>query len=358
MSANKVSYIFPATMGTQAGKDFYTATIPFSHLVQLFRFDEETVPAELRAQRALNETRARAISDYILTNPDSYVLPAITASCDTSMTFKPLDAEYGVGLLKIVLGSCLLINDGQHRRKGIELALQENPALADHCVSVTLFYDQGLHASQQMFSDINSNANKPSGSLNALYDLRNPFSRWIISILDQRPAIKNRIDMESAAPAKSSSKLWSLVAFHQFVNHLTGVNAKNIKSLSSLDGKTEEVVFFLDALEAIPMWSAMIKGNISAPETREQYIISHAVFLHALGTMGSYVKDLNQLKGLADIDPAKSSPLWDNRAIVHGKLRKTPIGVKSTAAVLLKKCGIELPADLAEIDALCDGGAA
>ena len=350
-----VTFTFPATKGIQAERPFYTATVPFKFLVRLFRFDEECVPAELRAQRALNETRAKAIADYILSNPDSYVLPAITASCDSSMFFESLSDQHNVGLLQIPLDATLLINDGQHRRKGIALALQENPELADHSISVTLFFDAGLHASQQMFADINANACKPSGSINALYDLRNPFSRWVMEILDRRPAIKSRIDMEAASPSKKSSKLWSLVAFHMFVNLLTGATAKNIKSLRDPDALADQVVAFIDKLSVIPMWDAMLKGNISAEDTREQYVISHAVFLHALGLLGSYACDLSVLDGLASVDPSKSSPLWNNRCVVQGKMRKTTDGVKSTTAQLLRLCGIQLPEDLAKLDLLCGG---
>ena len=350
-----VNYTFPATKGVQAGKDFFTATVPYKFLVRLFRFDDESVPAELRAQRSLNESRAKSISDYILSNPNTYVLPAITASCDSSMTFDPSDPQYPVGLLQIPLDACLLINDGQHRRRGIELALQENPGLADHCISVSLFYDQGLHASQQMFSDINSHATKPSGSLNALYDLRNPYSRWVMEILDKMPAIKSRVDMENAAPGKLSSKLWSLVAFHMFVNLLTGLNSRNIRSLPDPAKKAAQVVEFIENLNAIPMWQAMIKGNISAVEVREQYILSHAVFLHALGVMGSHMKDVSQMGSLQNLDPSKSSAMWANRCVVQGKMRKTTDGVKSTAAVLMSLCGITMPEDIKKLDLLCTG---
>ncbi len=349
-----INYTFPATKGIQAGKEFFTATVAFKYLVRLFRFDDESVPAELRAQRNLSEARAKGIADYILANPTSYVLPAITASCDKGMAFQSLDDSYGVGLLQIPIDSMLLINDGQHRRKGIELALQENPSLADQSVSVTMFYDGGLLKSQQMFSDINSNACKPSGSLNALYDLRNPFSRWVLDILDKRPAIKSRIDMEAAAPAKRSSNLWSLVAFHMFINLLTGVNAKNIKSLKSLDKKTEEVLGFLDALNQIPYWKPMLDGNMSGEEVREKFVISHAVFLHGLAILGAHTKDWSQLAGLSKVEPAKFSDAWKNRCVVHGgKMSKTTNSVKSTAAVLMKMCGVTMPADIAELDALC-----
>lgn len=352
-----VTYTFPATRGYQAGKTFFTATIPFKFLVRLFKFDDESVPADLRAQRKLNDGRASAIAEYILANPTSFVLPAITASC-ASMTFSPVSEEFEIGLLQIPLDACLLINDGQHRRKGLEIAMRENPTLADQSISVTLFYDQGLHASQQMFSDINANACKPSGSINALYDLRNPFSRWILDILAKRPQIKARVDMEAANPAKKSSNLWSLVAIHTFVSLLTGVNEKNIGKLSNLDGKTEQVVTFLDALSAIPFWQPMLAGTMSAEEVRERFVISHAVFLHALGVLGSRVSDPAMLSGLAQVDPEKSSPMWQGRCVLQGKMRKTTDGVKSTAAVLMKLCGIDLTDDLAKLDALCTREAA
>lgn len=353
-----VTYTFPATRGTQAGNEFYTSTIPFKYLVRLFRFDDEIVPADMRAQRKIHEGRAAAIADYILSNPNNFVLPAITASCDRSMSFEALSQEHGIGLLKIPVDACLLINDGQHRRQGIALALRENPALADQAVSVTLFFDRGLQASQQMFSDINSNATKPSGSINALYDLRNPFSRWILDILARRPALKARIDLEAASPAKKSSNLWSLVAFHSFVGLLTGVSEKNISRVSELEAKTVEVMDFIDALEAIPQWKPMLAGTISAEEIRERFIISHAVFLHALGILGAHTADLSQLSGLAQVDPDKASPLWQGRCVTSGgKMRKTTDGVKSTAAVLMKLCGITLPEELARLDTLCAQGA-
>lgn len=348
-----INYQLPATKGTQAGKEFFTATIPFKFLVRMFKFDEESVPADLRAQRKLNEQRAQAIADYILSNQDSYVLPAITASCDRSMRFENLVPGHEVGLLSIPIDACLLINDGQHRRMGIALALREAPELAEHSISVTLYFDRGLRACQQMFADINSRATKPSGSLNALYDLRNPFARWVMDILGRRPAIRCRIDMENASPSKNSPHLWSLIAFHKFVGMLTGVSEKNIGRLPDLEAKTREVVEFLDALGVIPFWTPMLEGKIAAETMREQYIISHAVFLHALAVLGAHTADLRCLQGLAGIDPAKSSPLWQGRSVINGKMRKTSDGVNATAAVLMRFCAVSPPELIARLDALC-----
>jgi DNA sulfur modification protein DndB len=176
-----------------------------------------------------------------------------------------------------------------------------------------------------------------------------------MDILDRRPAIKGRIDMENASPGKLSSKLWSLVAFHTFVNLLTGLNGRNMKSLPSAAKKADQVVEFLDALDAIPMWQAMLKGNVSGPEVREQYIISHAVFLHALGVFGTHIRNTSQMEGLKNIDPNKSSTMWDGRCVIHGKMRKTTDGVKSAAAVMMRLCDITMPEDVQAIDDLCGG---
>ena len=223
---------FPATRGIQAGRPFFTATIPFKVLARLFKSDEEDVPADLRAQRKLNEGRAQGICDYMITNPETFVIPAITVSCDQSMQFEKLHPDFEVGLLRIPMDACLLVNDGQHRRMGIALALREDPSLADQAVSATIFYDQGLSASKQLFCDINNNACKPSGSISALYDLRNPFAGFAMSILNRLPKVKARMEMEAASPAKKSSHLWSLIAFHIFAGTLTKLNERtSAKSL-------------------------------------------------------------------------------------------------------------------------------
>ena len=64
-AAQEHTYSFPAVRGIQAGKEYDIAQIPYGVLVKLFVFDEEDVPPELRAQRSLNEKRARDIGQYL-----------------------------------------------------------------------------------------------------------------------------------------------------------------------------------------------------------------------------------------------------------------------------------------------------
>lgn len=370
------SYAFPAVRGIQAGHEFYSAQIPYPILAKLFATDEdEVVPAELRAQRQINPKRADALGDYILENPDTYVLPSLTASVDQQMTFEPLEDFPQLGLLYIPMGAAILINDGQHRRHGIERAIRANPMLKRETASVQLHYDKGLERAQQMFADINTKQVKPSSAITALYDLRNPFNTWTLQLLRKKlPDVNKRVDFENSVPGARSFKLWSLVAIKKFLTHLTGISANTIgqQTPEQLEAIEEFVVQFFTACgEHIPQWNAMLHGDISAYDVREQFVIGHAVFLEALGIFarhalfsGSYLTPMDRdakvidpsramwimLGRMSAIEPAKTSPLWQNRCVMLGKMMKTTDGIKSTAAQLLRLAEVELPEDLARID--------
>ncbi len=375
---SQFTYTFPAVAGMQAGRAFYVAQVPFSALVQLFRFDEEdVVPAHLRAQRILNESRAEAIGDYLVDNRADYVLPAITASASAEMAFEPVavaGAAGSIGLLHIPMEATLLINDGQHRRRGVELALKKVQALSKETVAVTIFYDQGLERSQQMFADINGKQVKPSSAINALYDKRNPFNSWVLSVIALLPDVSRRIDMENSSVAAKSYKLWSLIAFKKFLSLLTGVTEKNIGQIDPTSfGKINDFVcqFFLTCSQRIPHWREMVSGTIVAYDVRERFVIGHAVWLEALAIFarsalfvghlvgngktedGIIKPDLalwDRLQGLEKIDVRKESRMWENRCVVLGKMQKTSDGINGTVSRLLALANLQLPSHLRELE--------
>ncbi|WP_226034355.1 DNA sulfur modification protein DndB [Aquitalea palustris] len=362
---DEITYTFPAVRGIQAGREYYVAQVPYGVLAKLFVFDEEIVPAEHRAQRVLSHRRANDISDYMVSNLKDYVLPALTASASAEMAFEPValpGASDRVGMLSIPMSATLLINDGQHRRKGIELALAQQPELAKETIAVTIYFDRGLERSQQMFADINARQVKPSSAINALYDRRNPFNGFVLSILDRLPKIKARVDFENATPGAKSHKLWSLVVIKKFVTLLTGCTEKNI---NDVDGPTRErfitVIerFFAECAQHIPQWSAMIENRVAASQVREEWVIGHAVWLEALGVFGqrlmvgaSSADDVHwaAMQGLSSVDPLKTAQMWDGRCVVLGKMQKTSDGVKLTAAQLLKAAGLEMLGEMERLD--------
>lgn len=165
-------FSFPAVKGIQASMEYYVAMVPLDCISKLFTFTDENLPPEIRSQRTLNKARIPEIREYILSNPKSYVFSALTASIDGDVDFEAVQENSNLGMLSISMAAKLLINDGQHRRAAIEEALKKNPELKYEHISIVLYHDIGLKRSQQMFSDLNRFAIRPTKSLNILYDNR------------------------------------------------------------------------------------------------------------------------------------------------------------------------------------------
>ena len=164
-SAGGEVYGFDAIKGMQSGQEYFIAMCPLNVIPKLFVFDDDELPPKLRAQRTLRQSRIPQIANYIIDNPKSYILSAITASVDGKMTFSTspsLGEEGKIGRLYISMNSKLLINDGQHRHAAIKEALKQKPELGIETISVVFFKDTNLKKTQQMFSDLNQNAVKPT----------------------------------------------------------------------------------------------------------------------------------------------------------------------------------------------------
>jgi DNA sulfur modification protein DndB len=159
---------------------------------KIFLFDEDEIPAEMRAQRAaLNRARIPEIAEYITANPEEYVFSSLTASVDGNVTFEPWGGESSmIGTLSVPMASRIVINDGQHRRAGIEEARKNKPDLGEETLSIVFFIDDGLRRSQQMFADLNKHAIRPTKSLGILYDLRDPLSKLARDLASEVPSFK------------------------------------------------------------------------------------------------------------------------------------------------------------------------
>lgn len=158
----------PAIRGIQSGREYYVTMVPLGVLSKYFHFNEGGLPPELRAQRVINRARIPEIARYILNNPNNYVFSAITASIDCNVNFSSIQ-DYGpggwIGLLSVPTDARFIINDGQHRKAAVDVAIKQNPELARETMAVVLFVDAGLKRSQQMFADLNKYAIRPTRSL-------------------------------------------------------------------------------------------------------------------------------------------------------------------------------------------------
>ena len=228
MNTNDPRFHFPVALGTQGGKQFYTASIPFGMLARLLAIDVGNVHD--RSQRAVDKKRAGAITKYILDNQNSFVIPALTGVVeDESLEFKPAARDAVVGELSISMDATIKLFDGQHRATGIIAAVNaQKVSMKGQCVTVQLFVNMTLADRQQAFSDINSNAKAVSASLNMVYDRRNDAVAAIAQEIEKVSSWAGRIDHENNAVKVDSGMLFSFRHAVQASRLVLGLSAKQV----------------------------------------------------------------------------------------------------------------------------------
>ncbi|MFF8590873.1 DNA sulfur modification protein DndB [Streptomyces sp. NPDC015220] len=346
--SNGFEYTFPAIRGVQAGREFYASMCPLRLIPKIFLFDEDDLSADLRAQRVLNKGRLPALARYILDNPEDYVFSALTASVDGDMVFESQGAEgaaHRTGQLRIPMDARFLINDGQHRRAAIELALKENPDLGDETIAVVFFHDTGLARSQQMFADLNRHAVRPARSIGVLYDHRDVNAQITRTLTERSVIFKGFVEMEKSTLSARSRKLFTLSALY----------FGNQSLLQGLELKQEEASrlaqSFWEAVDAaLPEWAMVRDKQLSAQEMRRDFIHSHGIALHALGRVGNSLLRQStkatawkkRLAPLKHVDWSRTNADWEGRAIVGGRVSKSHQNVTLTVNYLRKHLGLEL----------------
>ncbi len=339
------SYSFPAVKGVQAGREYYITMVPLKLLSKLFPSEDDIVAPEHRAQRRINETRIPDIKKYILENRDTYVFSALSASIDGNFSFVPLGDN--MGTLLVDMDSVFLINDGQHRKAAIESAVLEDETLKNETISIVFFADNGLARSQQMFTDLNKHAVKTSNSLATLYDSRDALAVATRKVIAAVPFFKKYTDLERDILGKNSSNLFTL-------NMIYKANQKIIRN----EECNEEFIDFLisywnNVADNINEWQEVMSRELTKKDLRENYIITLAITLTALGKLGRHFyenKDIDMttcLIRLKEIDWSRTNyDNWLGRTIrENGKVMNSEEAITLTCAKIKQLIGVPLTKD-------------
>lgn len=346
---NGFMYSFPAVRGIQAGREYYVAMFPLELVPQLLCFEDASLPPEVRAQRKLNKSRVPQLRDYILSNPEDYVFSSLTASVDGQVHFEPYagnGAGKALGTLTLPMDVRLLINDGQHRMAAIQAALKERPSLGKETISIVLFVDAGLKASQQMFADLNRYAVRPTKSLSVLYDHRDPLARLARDLIETVSVFDGTTETAKTSISNRSRELFTLSSIYQATKRL--LNKKKGDEIT--EDERRLVIDFWEAVgKNMPDWKAVAEGSVSAAELRRDYVHVHGVALQAIAIAGAalianhpktWQKKLAKLK---QVDWARdNAQLWEGRALVGGRLSKAFNNVILTANALKRVLRLSL----------------
>lgn len=315
-------YSFPAVKGIQAGMEYYVAMVPLDCIPKLFTFTDENLPPEIRSQRTLNKARIPEMRDYILSNPTSYVFSALTASIDGDVLFTATPSSSSLGMLSISMSARLLINDGQHRRAAIEEALKKNPDLKYEHISMVLYHDIGLKRSQQMFSDLNRFAIRPTKSLNILYDNRDALSLLVKEIIASIPGFNELVDKEHTSIPNRSVSLFTLSAIHHGTKALLRDHSDSSEKMQELATMYWSIVY-----DNMTEWKDVAEKKVKSSEIRQNSLSPLSITLRSLGQVGNELLSKypdtwqDRLSFLAEIDWKKTNPLWENGIVVNGSVQ-------------------------------------
>lgn len=344
-----MEFFFNAIRGTQGGRDYFTATVPFKMLKRLMSFDTGDVLD--RSQRAVDPARAKALAKYLVENDTSFVLPALTGIVDDpEMRFEEFGGDgSGIGRLHLSLDATIKLFDGQHRATGIMQALRDCPALQFNSITIQLFKGMTLEERQQAFSDINANAKAVSASLNMVYNKRDGA---LATIADQIKLVKawdGKIDLERNIIGKNSDMMFSFRHAVQASRLLLGVSAKQKPDPMEVD----QVRFWWDSVAVAVDWNYHEKAeHLNDHERKELHrritnsVAFTAAGLLTLGRFGNMIRAKEHrsipgwkvIEALQNINWDKSDEIWrDNLVDAKGNMVATTAAQTAAANAIFDR---------------------
>ena len=343
----KNSMSFPAIKGKQAKQEYYVVMCPLELLPQLFKSHNEQIPTKLIEQRNTLASNITPISQYITDNTNNYILSSVVVTIDKNATFKPYkekDAEKTIGSLHIPFGSNFLINDGQHRIEALLEAIKHKPSLKKETLSIVLFVDLKFRKSQQMFVDLNKQANNYPKIQTLAQDKRNPLAKLVNTFPQKIFAFKGMIEIRKSSLSNRSSKLFTLSSVYRATQTLL---KKNSESCITKKDYIFALEFWGIVAETMPEWKKAAKKQITTSFLRKNYIHSHGIFLQAIATVGvSLLLEENWKQTLLKINTLNWSrtgkTIWEGRALKNGVIKISKKNIILTANLIKKHLDMPL----------------
>lgn len=343
-------YNFAALSGIQGRKGNYLIQVPLSVLSRFLSQENSSLPIEQRSQRILNKTRVNQIANYIVSNPDSYILPPLVAHIKYGeVKFDRFEGSVNLGTLIISMDAQIQLFDGQHRLAGIEEALKLGTFVRDETIGVMIYSCGSIKSAQQVFADINIHATKPSQSIKLLYNHRDGFTSITRKTIDSVPMLSKLIDFERTNLSPKSDKLFTFSGIYQATKLM-------LNGLGDHPDPDTLVNFWQKICENIDQWKDAESGGLLPSELRENYIHGHSVVWVALAILGlNLIKQYPEnwhvyIEKLNSINWSRDCAEWEGRCISNGRIQKSKTNILLTANLIMLKVGLVLPSDHIEIE--------
>ena len=310
---------FPALIASQGARTMYQIMVPNKVLSATF-FDQMAEPATQTSQRDLTKKHATEIGEYIIDNPDQYILGSLTYAVDLECTFTPSAIHPQVGTLLVPLDATLRCLDGQHRRQGLKEALESDEKLADDSTAVLVYVEGDAVNRRQMFSDMNATPKVVAKALNVSFDNRDPFARAAKVLAESHPMLKGKTETAKARVTAGSDHWYSLGAVFDVLKRLqVGANGRvRLATQYSEEAIIKRGKQFFDLLDSSRPEFNELRNGTSADVMRNKSILLSSTTLRALaGALhirmtedGDFVDPMSYSDAMATIDFSPGSKTW------------------------------------------------
>ena len=386
----------PVRIFKQGDRDMISGVLPVRVLTRILYYNSadkgETAGKALTAtNRPVIKDHWMAFASYLtkaLEKGEPFIIPPLTLNSTGTLQIYVPDGHEATNSGYAVLPDemSIHITDGQHRFIGIKKVAEDTRGTphGDRFMNTGVPFMMTIEANtnqvHQDFADAGRTKALPP-SLLAVYDTRQPANAAVMSIIDNVPLLKDRVDATSTSVGKSSPFVFLVNQVRQFVKHsLTGSTGTNETSFAeqaaaamtnqeSRDRWIRSRVAFLNVMtEIVPDWNEVAQlsppgGSDAATvlqRTKEiklkQNVPLNGAFLTTLGLLSHAVlRDITStnigevetmeylrevLEPLNGIDWSRNGPIWDENIVTGGKIRTQAPAVKAASQKMLEKLGI------------------
>jgi DGQHR domain-containing protein len=320
-SSGEVS--FPALKGKQGGRTMYLILPSNQTLNNVIPPDME--PVVERSQRAFDPSHAKAIAKYIVSNPNEYVLGAMTYGCDQEGRWEPVEEGAPFGILYLPLNAKLRSVDGQHRRRGLKDAIDAAEWVAEDNSAVLIYVEPELDRRKQMFSDMNWTVRPVSKSVNVGFNSRDPFARAVNRLVSDHPLLKGRVETERGWISKGSPRLYTLGTVYDVLRRLQVGPEGRVSTKVTYDEDrivADGNAFFSLLLRSRPEFKRALGDPEVIEEMRKTTLLLNGTTLKmlagainlAVSKRGQVIDELSS--GMAELDFSPDAALWQKSGFV------------------------------------------
>jgi DNA sulfur modification protein DndB len=328
--------------------------------------------------RPLITDHVKNIRNYIIENPDQYILPPITLNMRETPRLYVLrsPAPTRSGFLVVDNKTRFYVTDGQHRIAAIvghSASKKRTPGVLDtheefgkHGATVHLIYEPDLVSVHQDFADAAQTKPIPP-SLLASYNMREPINR-VLSEIVIKSFLGGRIDESSKSLSQKSNKLFLLNQVRGAVKELLVRDYAKAEQALLNDAHTliptreKQDRFVSDTLEMLEVLSTeMEPWNLIATEPvesltgpvvsqlRDEYVNLTATGLVLIGRAGYEIQrqypDSESRKRMyrrlaTEIPWRRDSEFWSGGVIQNGKVITLRGPVRNSATKVLAQLGL------------------